>query len=145
MLSAKKYKTIIHNKKQIYKKIGFVSLRYRFILITSIMLVLLLSSLALVIGMLQARTIQGRIEKQGLAIAKNLAAISVEHLITYNYIALEKLVNQAVNNPDIIYVIVYNKEGRVAGYSGRPGPDIVNLYGTFVISKSIRDSQCGPE
>jgi len=102
------------------KKSRFISLRYRFILITSIMLLLLLTTLAIVLGMLQTRTIRGRIEEQGLAIAKNLAVISIDHLITYNYVALEKLANQAVNNPDIIYVIVHDKEGKVAGYSKRP-------------------------
>jgi len=108
------------SKERLLKKSGFISLRYRFILITSIMLLLLLTSLALVLGILQTRTIRGRIEKQGLAIAKNLATISVDHLITYNYIALEKLTNQAVNNPDIIYVIIHDKEGKVASYSRRP-------------------------
>jgi len=114
------------------KKSRFISLRYRFILITSIMLLVLLATLALVLGMLQTRTIRGRIEKQGLAIAKNLAAISVDHLITYNYVALEKLTNQAVNNPDIIYVIVHDKEGKVAGYSRRP--DLQNRLLTDKVS-----------
>ena len=114
------------------KKSRFISLRYRFILITSIMLLVLLATLALVLGMLQTRTIRGRIEKQGLAIAKNLAAISVDHLITYNYVALEKLTNQAVNNPDIIYVIVHDKEGKVAGYSRRP--DLQNRILTDKVS-----------
>ncbi|MBC2703956.1 MAG: HAMP domain-containing protein [Desulfobacula sp.] len=80
----------------------------------------MLGTLALVLGMLQTRTIRGKIEEQGMAIAKNLAAISIEHLITYNYVALEKLVNQAVKNPEILYVIIHDKEGRVAGYSKRP-------------------------
>jgi PAS domain S-box-containing protein len=102
------------------KKSRFISLRYRYIFITSIMLLILLTTIALVLGTLQTRTIQGRIEKQGLIIAKNLAAISFEHLITYNYIAMEKLVNQTVNDPDIIYVIVHDKEGRIAGHSRRP-------------------------
>jgi PAS domain S-box-containing protein len=102
------------------KKTGFVPLRYRFILITSTMLLLLLAVLALVLGVLQTRTIQSRIEKQGMAISKNLASISVDHLMTYNYIAIEKLVNQAANNLDIVYVIIHDKEGKVAGYSRRP-------------------------
>jgi len=102
------------------RKPGFISLRYRFILITAVMLLLLLTTLAIVQGMLQTRTIRGRIEKQGLALAQNLAGISIDHLITYNYIALEKLVNQAANAPDIMYVIIHDKEGKVAGYSKRP-------------------------
>ena len=123
MLRSNKHNDVSINKEdkeQVIKKTGFVSLRYRFIFITSIMLLALLSTLALILGMLQTKTIRGRIEKQGLAIAKNLAAISVESLVTYNYVALEKLANQAVNNPDILYVIVHDKEGRVAGYSRRP-------------------------
>jgi two-component system sensor histidine kinase AtoS len=118
--SEKKYNGVFPNKENIFKKPGFISLRYRFIIITSIMLLLLLASLALVLGMLQTRTIRGRIEEEGLAIAKNLATISADHLITYNYVVLEKLANQAVNNPDIIYVIIHDKEGKVAAYSRRP-------------------------
>jgi len=124
--------SLFQGRENSLKKSGFVSLRYRFILITSLMLLLLLSSLALVLGILQTRTIQNRIEEQGLAIAKNLAAVSVDHLITYNYIALEKLVNQAVNNPEIIYVIIHDKEGKVAGYSGRP--DLQNKVMTDKVS-----------
>lgn len=102
------------------KSLGFFSLRYRFILVTSVMLLLLFSTLTFVLGSLQARTIRERIEKQGLVISKNLASVSLEHLMTYNYVALEKLVNQVVNNLDIIDVIIFDKEGKVGGYSGRP-------------------------
>ncbi len=114
------------------KPAGFFPLRYRFILISSIMLLALLTTLALVLGMLQTKTIKNRIKKQGLAIARNLAAISVDHLLTYNYVALEKLANQAVNNPEIVYVIVHDKEGRVAGYSRRP--DLQNKVLTDPVS-----------
>ncbi len=120
MNQKKKQRTGSQGQDKSIGKSGFVSLRYRFIFITSLMLVILLTTLALVLGLLQTRTIRNRIEKQGLAIAKNLAAVSVDHLITYNYVALEKLVNQAVNNPEIIYVIIHDKEDRVAGYSRRP-------------------------
>jgi len=128
----KKYNDTFQNKEWLFKKSGFFPLRYRFILLTSIMLLALLTAIALVLGILQTKTIKARIEKQGLAIARNLAVISVDHLITYNYVALEKLANQAVNNPDIIYVIVHDKEGRVAGYSRRP--DLQNKILTDKIS-----------
>ncbi len=87
---------------------------------TSILLLLLLTTLAFVLLDHQTRTIYSRTEKQGLVISQNLAAIAVEHLITYNYIAIEKLVNQVINDLDIVEVIIYDKEGKVAGYSGRP-------------------------
>ena len=102
------------------KKPAFFPLRYRFMLIISLMLILLLGTLALVLGTLQTRTIQGRIQKQGLDMARNLAAFSRDYLITYNYVALERLANQMVDISDILYVVFYDKEGRVAGYSRRP-------------------------
>jgi len=98
----------------------FISLKYRLMLTTSILLLLLLTTLTFILVNHQTKTIYSRVKKQGLIISKNLAAISVEHLITYNYIAIEKLVNQVINDLDIIEVIIYDKEGKVAGYSGRP-------------------------
>ncbi len=112
----------------------FIPLRYRFIISTSVMLLLLLTALAMILGLIQTRTIRSRIEKQGLVIAGNLAAISIDHLITYNYVALEKLANQAANNLDIIYVIIHDKEGRVAGYSKRP--DLQNKVLTDPVSSA---------
>ena len=100
---------------QVLKRSGFMPLRYRFILITSIMLLLLLSILTAVLSVLQTRTIRDRIENQGIGLSRYLADISIEYLLTYNYIALERMANQAVHNPDIIYVAIHDKEGRVAG------------------------------
>ncbi len=114
------------------KKPASFPLRYRFMLTSSLMLILLLGTLALMLGSLQTRTIQDRIEKQGLDIAQNLAAVSRDHFITYNYVALEKLANQVVDISDILYVVFYDKEGRVAGYSRRP--DLQNRILTDEIS-----------
>ena len=98
----------------------FIPLHYRFILTTSLMLIILLGTLSVVIGVLQSRTIRRQLEARGLSIAQSLAATSVEYLLTYNYIALERFANQAAMDPDILSVIFHDKEGRVAGYSGRP-------------------------
>ena len=97
----------------------FIPLHFRFILTTSLMLIVLLGTLAVVIVFLQSRTIRRQVEARGLSIAKSLAATSVENLLTYNYIALDRIANQAAMDPAIISVIFHDKEGRVAGYSGR--------------------------
>jgi len=55
-----------------------------------------------------------------LSIAQSLSATSITDLLTYNYVALERSANQAAKGPDIIAVIFHDKEGRVAGFSGRP-------------------------
>jgi len=113
----------------------FVPLRYRFIVTTAGMLVFILGALALVLGYQQSRSIKQQLEKRGLAIAQSLAAVSIADLMTYNYIALERFANQAAKHPDIIYVIFHDKEGRVAGFSGRS-----DLQGKFLDDKVTRSA-----
>jgi two-component system sensor histidine kinase AtoS len=104
----------------------FIPLRYRFVTMTTALLILLLGVLALTLGYWQSRSIRERLEDRGLDIAGSLAATSINTLINYNYVALEQLANQAARDAEIAYVIVHDKEGRIAGYSGRP-----DLQGTL--------------
>lgn len=102
-----------------WKTPRFIPLRYRFILMIATMLIVLLGSLSLLIGFLQSRTMRGQLEGRGVAIAQSLAAASMASLLTYDYVALERSANQALKDPDITSIIFHDKEGRVAGYSGR--------------------------
>ena len=113
----------------------FVPLQHRFIVTTAGMLIFILSALALVLGYQQSQTIKQQLEKRGLAIVQSLAAVSISDLMTYNYISLERSANQAAKDPDIIYVIFHDKEGRVAGYSGRS-----DLQGKFLKDEVTRNS-----
>lgn len=97
----------------------FIPLRYRFIAMTGVMLIILLSGLAILISYLQSQTIRKQLENRGLSIAQSLSATSISDLLTYNYVALERSANQAARGPDIAAVIYHDKEGRIAGYSGR--------------------------
>ena len=98
----------------------YISLRSRFILFTSLMLLVVFGCLSLVLGWVQTRTIRSRIEKQSLVLAQNLASVSRDDLVVYNYVALEQIVNQTTKMPEVLHVIIHDKENRVAGYSGRP-------------------------
>ena len=104
----------------------FIPLSYRLIFTTSCMLILILGILTVVLGYVQGQTIRKQLEKRGLSIAQSLAAASMADLLTYNYIALERLANQAALDPDVNRVIYHDKEGRVAGFSGRP--DLQNKF-----------------
>jgi PAS domain S-box-containing protein len=106
---------------KLFEKPRFIPLRYRLILLVSFILVFSLGALALVLGHFQTETIRKQMENQGLAVAQSLAAASKADLLTYNYIALEQSANQAAQSPDIVYVVIHDKEGRVAAYSGKPG------------------------
>ncbi len=98
----------------------YLSLRYRFIFSVASMLLIIFVSIAFAVGYVQTQTIQRRIENQGLVIAQNLASVAVDHLVTYNYVALEKMANQTAKMPEVVRIIIHDKEKRVAGYSGRP-------------------------
>ncbi len=114
--------------KGLLPKRRFISLRYRFILISSCLLLLLFGTLGSILITHQSLTIRNQLERRGLAVSRSLAATSKASLATYNYIALEQTANQTQkDDPDIVYVIVHDKEGRVAGYSGR-----ADLQGTFL-------------
>ncbi len=105
----------------------FLSLRTRFIVLTSTLLLFLLGTLAFLIHSVQTKNLRRQAVARGLAVAESLGAAATSDLITYNYIALEQKVNQAVRDPEIVYVIIHDKEGRVGGFSGRP-----DLRGRFM-------------
>lgn len=121
-------------KKDLLKKPRFIPLHYRFIFMTSCMLILILGTLAFILGLLQSHMIRNQLEKRGLSIAQSLGATSMANLLTYNYVALEQSAYQASQEVDIIYVIIHDKEGRVAGFSGRP--ELQNKYLNDSISQN---------
>ena len=103
-----------------FAKSRFIPLHYRVVLVTSGMLILLLGVLTLTLVWFQGHTIRQQLEERGQAIGQSLAAISTNALLNYDYITLEQFANRAALDPNILYVIVHDKENRVAGYSNRP-------------------------
>lgn len=94
---------------------------------TSCLLVVLFGAVAALLGILQTKSMRDQLERRGMAMANSIAAISKASLATYNYIALEQTVNQAVQDPETLYIVIHDKEGRVAAFSGRP-----DLQGTIL-------------
>jgi two-component system sensor histidine kinase AtoS len=52
-----------------------------------------------------------------MAVAKNLAAVSTNAILTYNYVVLEQNAERVALEEDIVYVIIHDKEKKVAAYS----------------------------
>jgi PAS domain S-box-containing protein len=114
-------------KISIWRKPRYIPLQYRFIVFSTILLVVLLGTIIWVVTRQQSQIIKNQVELRGLAVTQSLAAASKADLLTYNYIALTQSANQATQDPDLAYVIIHDKEGRVAAYSGRP-----DLQGKFL-------------
>jgi PAS domain S-box-containing protein len=119
---------------RIWRKPRYVPLQYRFMAITSLLLALLLAAIILVVSRQQSSIISEQLELRGLAIAQSLAATSKTDLITYNYISLTQSANQAAQDPDLVYVIIHDKEGRVAAYSSRA--DLQGKYLEDAVSRN---------
>jgi len=65
----------------------------------------------------QSETIQEEAKRRGMAIARHLAAVSTNALLTYNYVVLEQNAERVAAEEDIVYVIIHDKENKVAAYS----------------------------
>jgi len=84
-------------------------------------LLLLMAIIVFLVGNRSTRIIKQEVESRGLAVARSIAAVSTNALVTYNYITLEQNAEKASQGTDIVYVIVLDKEEKVAAFSGHSG------------------------
>jgi len=84
-------------------------------------LFVLMAIIVLLVGNRSTRIIKQEVEARGLAVARSIAAVSTNALVTYNYITLEQNAEKAGQGTDIVYVIVLDKEEKVAAFSGHSG------------------------
>jgi PAS domain S-box-containing protein len=102
------------------RALGWISLKAK--LIASMVIVLLTVMLA-VIAMVEYQQRTAIIQEaraRGLLLARNLAAVSTNALLLYNYTALEQYAAKLGWEQDVLYAVILDKEGGVAAYSGRP-------------------------
>ena len=99
------------------KKSKPVRLQTRLIFYSTLLLLLLMALIIILVEKRQSETIQEEAQKRGIAIARNLAAVSTNALLTYNYVVLEQNAERIALEEDIVYVIIHDKESRVAAYS----------------------------
>jgi len=96
-----------------------LSLKSRFILSFTFLVGFLMVSVIGIVEYRQSRVILWEARKRGIAITQNLAAVSVNSLLIYNYIALKQDAEKAALAEDIAYVIILDRKGKVAAFSGR--------------------------
>jgi two-component system sensor histidine kinase AtoS len=81
--------------------------------------VLLTAVMMVVVEYRERKAIEAQVRKRGMTIAQNLAAVSTNALVTYNYVLLEQQVGRLAQEDDLVYVIILDREGRVAAHSRR--------------------------
>src|SRR3990172_9176873 len=96
------------------------SLRTKFaVAVVSVLLVVLLGFMAIVEHR-QREAIIGEVQKRGMILTQNLATMSRNSLLLYNYTALEQNVEKFAKEVDVVYAIILEREGKVAAYSQHP-------------------------
>ncbi len=98
-----------------------IYLKTRFMVATAVVLFALLAIIILLVGNRFARSIKQEAQARGLAVAQSIAAVCTNALLTYNYVTLEQNAEQASQSTDIVYVIILDKEKKVAAFSGHSG------------------------
>lgn len=98
----------------------FDSLQTRLLAGTVLILLVVMAGVIMVVEYRQRAAIIGEVVRRGEVIARDLAAISSSQLLLYNFTALEQSVDRVRANPDVVYAIVLDAEGKVAAHSGRP-------------------------
>jgi PAS domain S-box-containing protein len=98
-----------------------IRLKTRFMISSGTVLFVLMAIIVLLVGRRFSQSIREEVKGRGLAVAQSIAAVSTGALLTYNYVALEQNAEQASQGADLVYVIILNKEGSVAAFSGHEG------------------------
>jgi PAS domain S-box-containing protein len=100
---------------------NFRDMRLRTKLAVSVvcLVVLLTAVMMVVVEYRERKAIEAQVRKRGMTIAQNLAAVSTNALVTYNYVLLEQQVGRLAQEDDLVYVIILDREGRVAAHSQR--------------------------
>lgn len=99
------------------KSLKPIRLQTRLILYSTLLIVLIMALVFLLVEKRQSEIIQEEAKKRGMAIAQNLASTSTNALLTYNYVVLEQNAERVALEEDILYIIIHDKENKVAAYS----------------------------
>jgi PAS domain S-box-containing protein len=83
------------------------------------LVVLLTAVVMVVVEYRERKAIEAQVRKRGMTIGRNLAAVSTNALLTYNFVLLEQHVGHLAQEEDLVYVIILDREGRVAAHSRR--------------------------
>lgn len=95
-----------------------ITLQKRLLLYSTLLIVLLMCGVILLVEKRLTESIRSELEKRGEALGRSLAAVSANALVTYNYVALEQMAERATQEMDIEYIIISDKENRVAVFTG---------------------------
>jgi PAS domain S-box-containing protein len=87
---------------------------------TVLVICLVMAAVLVVVEQRQRTAVVEEAQRRGEVLARDLAAVSHQHLLLYNFTGLEQNVVRLAAEQDVRYAIVLDGDGRVAAHSARP-------------------------
>jgi sensor histidine kinase regulating citrate/malate metabolism len=103
-----------------------------------LVLVLIGASMAVVENRVKANMRRG-LEARGEAIARSIGAVATPSLLAYNYAALQMAAEGAAGNEGVVFVVIHDKEGVLAGLAGRAPNETQRAVGALPAGSETRD------
>ena len=97
---------------------GKLTLARRYTLVFSLVILLVTGLLAVLIEAYINRVLNRQSELRARSLALSLAAVARPYLLNYDYLTLQQMADATIQEPDLAYVVILDKEGKVAGYGG---------------------------
>jgi signal transduction histidine kinase/CheY-like chemotaxis protein len=97
-----------------------LGLQSRFMLYFGFTVFMLMTAVVLLVEQRMSGTLMQQTRMRGVAISNSIAATVKSELLSYDYVSLQQAAETATEDEGLLYVIILNKEGVVAGYSGKP-------------------------
>jgi signal transduction histidine kinase/CheY-like chemotaxis protein len=92
----------------------------RFMLSFGSIVIALMTTVTLFVGQRQSAMMLDLTRSRGVAIANSIAAVVRNSLLSYDYVSLQQAAVTATHEDGVLYVVILDKEGQVAGHSNHP-------------------------
>jgi PAS domain S-box-containing protein len=93
-------------------------LSHRLTLVFSLIVIATTGIVFLALGSYFRNALTHNLESRAFAVGSGLAAVACPNLLRYDYITLQQLADAMADGEDLVYVVILDKEGKVAGQSG---------------------------
>lgn len=121
-----------------------LGLARRFTLVFSLVILLVVGLLSVLGEAWMGRILNRQSELRARSLAISLSAVARPYLLTYDYLTLQRMADATIQEPDLAYVVILDKEGKVAGYGGhrdRQGIELTSLANVRAIQAEAPRTQ----
>ncbi len=117
-----------------------------FAISTALLVFVLIGTVMIVVHSRVAGALRRGLEARGLSIVRSIGATSTSALLAYNYAALQSAAEGAFQDTSVVYVMIHDKEGNVAGSAGQKperdaGASVFLVSEPTTLDEGVRDGR----